>query len=152
MKINDKIQTQHTDDKTKWETSHKLSDDTTSCWEKIFYHWGRAEPSSQTQLEQIYDEDCGAGKLERRREGGKERYTDLFNWYNKEREGSECDSVENDEALGVRSRVTAIQARVSRENWPVEHVATQCQISRREETGPGRIKQKMSLLPAQNII
>ena len=39
--------------------------------------------------------------------------------------------MENDEALGVRSRVTAIQPRVSRENWAVEHVATMPNIEER---------------------
>ena len=57
--------------------------------------------------------------------------------------------MENDEALGVRSRVQAIQPRVSRENWAVEHVATITNIE--ERGGGGRtIKQKMSLLAAQN--
>ena len=41
--------------------------------------------------------------------------------------------MENDEALGVRSRVTAIQPRVSRENWAVEHVATMPNIEERAD-------------------
>ena len=36
--------------------------------------------------------------------------------------------MENDEALGVSSRVPAIQPRVSRENWAVGHVATMANI------------------------
>ena len=58
--------------------------------------------------------------------------------------------MENDEALGVRSRVQAIQPRVSRENWAVKHVATMANIE--TGVGGGRIKQKMSPLPAQNIV
>ena len=136
MKINDKIQTQtDTDDKTKWETSDLPQ---TKRWHNFMLRENilSAEPSpaSQTQLEQIYDEDCSGGEQERRR--------DMFNWYNKEREGSECDSVENDEALGVRSRVTAIQPRVSRENWAAEHVATMPNIEETETgVGGGRMYQ-----------
>lgn len=49
--------------------------------------------------------------------------------------------MENDEALGVRPRVSAIQPRESREDWAQRHVPTMANI---EQTEAGdRTKQKM---------